>query len=158
MYRFTDAQLDYIKVRYSSVSAIVIAAELSVSPQTIVRQLNKLGVPLQGSGRRTDPERKQIRRQKARVRELKQEYGITPEHYAILLQAQKGVCNICHQPETRLSQSGVPIHLSVDHCHKTGKIRGLLCYSCNLAIALLHDNAEHCIAAAQHLTQGGPDE
>jgi hypothetical protein len=57
-------------------------------------------------------------------------YGITPEYYRALLLAQNGVCALCGEPETQ-TLKGTLISLSVDHDHKTGKVRGLLCIRCN---------------------------
>lgn len=57
-------------------------------------------------------------------RRLKRKYGITAEQYGEMLAAQAGGCAICARPpKTR--------RLAVDHNHKTGKVRGLLCYRCN---------------------------
>lgn len=58
---------------------------------------------------------------------LKTRYGITPEQYTILLTMQRGVCAICQKPPFR-------VRLAIDHDHKTGKIRGLLCRRCNCGI------------------------
>lgn len=60
-------------------------------------------------------------------------YGLTPEAYATLLEQQKGVCALCEKPPLLTER------LSVDHCHKTGKIRGLLHSKCNLLIAMAED-------------------
>lgn len=56
-------------------------------------------------------------------------YGITPEKYAELLEAQKGLCAIC----------GKAKRLVVDHDHKTGEIRGLLCRICNGFLGLFEN-------------------
>jgi len=55
-------------------------------------------------------------------------YGITLEIYNQMLKAQGGVCAICHKEDSKGN------HLSVDHDHSTGKVRGLLCGRCNLAL------------------------
>jgi len=62
-------------------------------------------------------------------------YGITLNDYQNLLKSQDSRCAICsmHLSESRTQ-------LCVDHSHKTGKIRGLLCHSCNRGIGLLKDN------------------
>lgn len=57
--------------------------------------------------------------------------------YQRLFNKQGGVCAICKSPE-----NGRYKHLSVDHCHNTEKIRGLLCNNCNRGIGLLKDNPE----------------
>jgi hypothetical protein len=51
-------------------------------------------------------------------------YGLTPPQYDALLNSQGGVCAICHLPPVRK-------RLSVDHDHTSGKVRGLLCFTCN---------------------------
>lgn len=63
-------------------------------------------------------------------------YGITPEEYAELLFLQGGVCKICG------GQSKGDRRLAVDHCHTTGKIRGLLCNTCNAGLGQFGDNVE----------------
>ena len=51
-------------------------------------------------------------------------YGITERQYRLMLRRQKGRCSICGTlPKKR--------RLAVDHCHLTGRVRGLLCYHCN---------------------------
>lgn len=62
--------------------------------------------------------------------QLKCNYGITLDDYDKLCLDQNNVCAICEQPQ--LHQ-----RLSVDHCHNTGKVRGLLCQSCNLTLGIL---------------------
>lgn len=70
----------------------------------------------------------------------KRRYGITRERYETMLREQGGVCAICKNPETGISpRTGTIRLLTVDHCHSTGAIRGLLCNSCNRAIGLLKD-------------------
>ena len=59
-------------------------------------------------------------------------FGITLEIYNEMLVDQNNVCAICKQPETAYdSRLKLVKKLAVDHCHSTGKIRGLLCISCN---------------------------
>ena len=58
-------------------------------------------------------------------------YGVTLDWYEQKLEEQKGVCAICGEPEQRMHWSGTPLVLAVDHDHKTGEIRGLLCHNCN---------------------------
>lgn len=67
---------------------------------------------------------------------LKCWYGITLDDFNIILVSQNGVCAICQKPETSKRTN----RLSVDHNHKTGKIRGLLCTKCNTALGLLNEN------------------
>jgi len=83
------------------------------------------------------------KKQSGYVREygLKHKFGITVEYYDALWNAQNGVCAICEQPETTIHfMTGEVLRLAVDHCHKTGKIRGLLCNRCNYLLGILHDD------------------
>ena len=59
---------------------------------------------------------------------LQHEYGITEEDYQRMLEAQGGRCYICQ----KMPRKGA--HLSVDHDHKTKRVRGLLCTRCNRAL------------------------
>lgn len=61
-------------------------------------------------------------------------YGLTPEAYSALLEKQKGACAIC------LSLPPEGKRLSIDHCHRTGAVRGLLCHHCNLALGSFKEN------------------
>ncbi len=69
---------------------------------------------------------------------LKLEYKLSPEDYQTMFDAQNGVCAICGEIErTKLGKK-----LAVDHCHKTGKIRGLLCFKCNRGLGIFKDSIE----------------
>lgn len=73
------------------------------------------------------------------------EKALSVEEYDSMLQIQGGVCAICEappKPERRLA---------VDHCHSTGKIRGLLCTACNLTLGRFKDDAGRFEAAAEYL-------
>lgn len=77
---------------------------------------------------------------------LERKYGLTLEQFNVLLSGQNGACAICGEiPEGRLY---------VDHSHKTGRIRGLLCRNCNLAIGHFKDNPEILERAVSYLTTG----
>lgn len=67
----------------------------------------------------------------ARAR-LKYLYGISMETYQELFKAQGGKCGICETDKDPLGR-----RFALDHCHETGKIRGLLCFSCNTGIGKL---------------------
>lgn len=67
--------------------------------------------------------------------------GITLEEYAELLDKQDNKCAICNQCETCKDPRHDRVRrLSIDHCHVTNKVRGLLCHSCNTAIGKLKDD------------------
>lgn len=67
---------------------------------------------------------------------LKSKYGITYEEYLDLLDSQGCLCDICG---IILTQDIVK-NVCIDHCHKTGKIRGVLCGRCNKALGLVDDS------------------
>lgn len=73
-------------------------------------------------------------------------YGINPSAYKQILEKQEGKCAICGC--YNLSAKKV---FSIDHCHKTGKVRGLLCSNCNTALGLFKDKASNLLAAANYL-------
>ena len=74
-------------------------------------------------------------------------YGLTLETYDLLLKAQGSVCAICKQP------SLAKPHLSVDHNHLTGKVRGLLCVKCNAGLGSFGDNIEMLAKAIAYLKE-----
>jgi len=68
-----------------------------------------------------------------------------------MLEDQKHVCAICFQPEKHLGKDGRVRLLNVDHCHDTGKVRGLLCAACNLGLGNMEDNEQRLFNAIQYL-------
>ena len=92
----------------------------------------------------TSPEAKQLHRTRHR---LFKKYGITVGQYRDMVDAQGGLCLICDQPP----RNGY--RLSVDHNHRTGQIRGLLCGPCNLAIGNFGDDPEVALRASMYLLQ-----
>ena len=61
--------------------------------------------------------------------------------------AQEEACAICGYPQ--FSED-----LSIDHCHETGEVRGLLCKHCNLGLGHFRDDPERLKAAIDYLNQG----
>lgn len=86
---------------------------------------------------------KQTKEQKRKY--LIASYGLTVEDYQKLLVKQNNCCAIC-----KTTDWGKPSP-SIDHCHTTGKVRGLLCNNCNRAIGLLKDNKEVLKNAIKYL-------
>jgi len=69
-----------------------------------------------------------------------------------MLESQNNVCKVCNQPEKAVHRiTKQPVALSVDHCHTTGKIRGLLCSGCNTGIGKLKDSPEILSKAIEYL-------
>ncbi len=86
-------------------------------------------------------EKAEILRKRVRNSELKKGFGITIDDYDKILEKQDFKCAIC-----RIPQSSLEKRLAVDHCHKTGKVRGLLCLSCNTVIVPTIEKFSHLIA------------
>ena len=86
----------------------------------------------------------------AKDSELRGAFGIGLAEYGEMLVAQGGVCAIClkFEKEERNEKKKA---LAVDHCHDTGKIRGLLCSACNTGIGKFGDNPDVLRAAADYL-------
>ena len=80
----------------------------------------------------------------------KRVYGITLEEYLDLAEAQHFVCKLCGKENFAMgmNHSGC---LVVDHDHKTGNVRGLLCHNCNRALGLFQDDPELLFRASQYL-------
>lgn len=85
-------------------------------------------------------------RQRIRQRDLQRMYGISLTEYDQLLDGQGGVCAICGKTPT---ENGM--RLSVDHDHTTGKVRGLLCDTCNFAIGAFNDDVHLMMNARIYL-------
>ena len=72
-------------------------------------------------------------------------YGITIQQELNMLEAQGNKCAICDKPLNSLTEA------HIDHNHRTGKVRGILCGNCNRAIGLLRDNPSNTLRATMYL-------
>ncbi|MFE9410441.1 endonuclease VII domain-containing protein [Streptomyces sp. NPDC006704] len=84
---------------------------------------------------------KACRAVEGRAGHLKRQYGITEDDRDRMIAEQKGLCVIC--------LSAPAVH--VDHCHQTGRVRGVLCFNCNSAIGKLGDDPDTVRRAAAYL-------
>ena len=78
-----------------------------------------------------------------------QRHGITKRKYRTMLDEQNHLCAICASPSglgTKKSRE-----LSVDHCHQTGQVRGLLCTRCNVGLGYFQDNPMNLRRAIDYL-------
>jgi hypothetical protein len=93
------------------------------------------------------PERKKYLWEKKGIR------GMTVDKFNNMYKEQQGRCSICgrHQSEFKFK-------LSVDHCHKTEKIRGLLCHFCNKALGMFCDDVEVLYSAIFYLEKHKGEE
>lgn len=71
------------------------------------------------------------------------QYGLDESKYNEMYDAQNGKCAICEEN----------LRLVVDHCHESGKIRGLLCNQCNIGLGVFQDNVDRLEAAVLYLTK-----
>lgn len=88
--------------------------------------------------------------------DLKLRYGITLSQYAKMYDDQGGVCAICKQPEKDVDGKGRVKALAVDHDHVTGKVRALLCHSCNTGLGKFRDDTSLLALAIAYLAKHAP--
>ena len=92
-----------------------------------------------------------------RANVLKNKYGLTVEQYDDMVNRQGGVCAICGKGNDRLTKWGTrTTRLVIDHCHATGKVRGLLCHTCNSGIGSLGDSVDNLSNAIEYLIHNTP--
>jgi hypothetical protein len=89
-------------------------------------------------------------RAKSRNDWLKRKYGVTEDWYRAQLIAQEGRCAICRGYDPGKGMSG---RFSVDHDHKTGAVRALLCNKCNAGIGDFNDSPALLLLAADYLRE-----
>lgn len=114
----------------------------AVSPEALARKLEN-----QRLRREANP----LTPAEHRRNNLRKLYKMTPEDYDRLLARQGGACAICGGTSPG-GRRGVET-FNVDHCHKTGRVRGLLCTPCNRGIGLLGDASDLLRAAAAYLSR-----
>ena len=90
---------------------------------------------------------REINRKSERKRKLFQTYGLTVEEYSSKLEQQNNCCAICN-----VASSGTR-DWHVDHCHVSGKVRGLLCHRCNLMLGHAQDNVQTLEKAILYLKE-----
>jgi hypothetical protein len=85
----------------------------------------------------------------SRSHHLRKVRGIDPAEYDRMLAAQSGVCAICasDKPGGRWS------YFNVDHCHATGRVRGLLCSPCNRALGFFCDDPIRLARAIEYVSR-----
>lgn len=82
-------------------------------------------------------------------------YGLSYTEFLNILEEQNNTCKICGKPidadiEARLLKSDSAV---VDHCHISGKVRGILCNECNRGLGYFHDNKQALLRAAAYLAE-----
>lgn len=91
-----------------------------------------------------------MRKASAHESRVQKVYGLEPGQYQRIYEFQGGRCFICRRA------TGASRRLSVDHDHKTGKVRGLLCRPCNDVLGHLRDDPEAFERGMNYLNSGGP--
>jgi Recombination endonuclease VII len=126
----------------------VTCAGCGVTFESIRSQMERRGGPLQKfHDRQCWLDYRAAKKLTPRTKHLKQKYGMTEADYRALFEAQGGVCAIC-----RCLPDGVDLTLLVvDHDHETGRVRGLLCTTCNLGLERFKDDPKLLRAAALYL-------
>lgn len=102
--------------------------------------------------RRENPKRKEYRlknKEYAKNYQLRKTFGISLEEYHTLEEMQNGLCAICGEIEAEKSTRNT--YFTVDHCHITNQIRGLLCNWCNRGLGLFEDNTDRIKSAINYL-------
>jgi hypothetical protein len=84
--------------------------------------------------------------------ESQRKYGITPEQYEAICDLQKGACATCELQFDWADKQTAP---HIDHCHKTGLIRGLLCNKCNTVLGLVNDSADRLQKLSEYIACHG---
>jgi hypothetical protein len=75
-------------------------------------------------------------------------FGLKPRQYVEMLEEQDYKCAVCGKTEQENNK-----RLAVDHCHKTGKIRKLLCHKCNCALGMVDDNKDMLSSLISYLRE-----
>lgn len=89
-----------------------------------------------------------------RDKAIQKKYGVTQEWYEETFLAQGGKCAICQAEKA----GGRGKRFHIDHCHKTGAVRGLLCFKCNAILGHAQDNISVLDAAKEYLLAHGAEE
>lgn len=107
---------------------------------------------------------RQCRKERARYKEvkdrdtssrLKKKFGITLEDYNAMLALQGGRCAVCGTDKKIKDKHGNLRRLAVDHDHKTGKVRQLLCSPCNTSIGLVKENVKTLLNMIDYIKKHG---
>lgn len=88
-------------------------------------------------------------KEKIQAKRRRQRYGLLQSEFELMMKSQNNKCALCHQ-EFGTVKSQSP---SVDHNHKTMKIRGILCDRCNRLLGVVDDNIEIFKLAIEYLLE-----
>lgn len=138
--------------------AVVECSYYKIKKQSSVNYVARTMVPVLSEEEKKERKRKTSRdavkrhyernREKILKRQKKniyKKYGMTQSDYDKMLDEQNGVCFLCGRPPKDGKR------LVVDHSHETGRVRGLLCTTCNVGLGLLQDNSDLLKKAADYI-------
>lgn len=124
--------------------------ELKISPKKrIYTEEQKIASrEAQRKRRAKNPERvRELGKESERRRRMRR-YGISEEVYSILLEKQNNACAICS-----LTFKNIGRYIHIDHCHSTGKVRGILCHHCNILLGNAKDSVKTLSKAINYLKE-----
>lgn len=110
--------------------------------------------------RKNHPEKYRAQRKRRRLmhgskiveNEILRRFKLSKEEYDEMVKEHNNLCAICFKEETRRSRTeGEICRLAIDHCHRTNKVRGLLCHACNIMIGKAGDSIEILESAITYL-------
>lgn len=102
-------------------------------------KIPKKPIPKKPPRLKLSPELRGLRRRLSR-------HGLTVERYNAMVDEQEGLCAVCACDMAQTAKGPC-----IDHCHGSGRVRGLLCVRCNVALGMLQDNPDYAEAAAVYL-------
>jgi len=121
--------------------------EISKKRKQVYAQSEPVREAAKARSRKRYCEQPEVIRAYERKSHLRTAYGLTLEKYDQMLSDQRGKCAIC---ETS-TPGGMSGRFHVDHCHQSGRIRGLLCTKCNSGLGMFKDRVELIVAAIAYL-------
>jgi hypothetical protein len=105
-----------------------------------------------------EPQQAEAAKKQQRTKDLLRKYGLTQEQFGYIWDKQHGRCPVCNcELVLSVDRSGNKDgHAHVDHDHKTGAVRGILCNHCNVGLGYFGDNLETVQAALNYLLAHQP--
>lgn len=157
MKRWNKEELYTLEIDYKTLTKENLEIKYNRSFKNICAKANSLGIKRLNRNKINPENRKehkfyynlryrQKHSEKIKEKKLLMRYGITLEQFNLLLEKQNNLCPICS------SELKKGIHTHVDHCHKTGKVRGLLCNKCNFLLGLLDDDINRLDTILKYLS------
>jgi hypothetical protein len=136
----------YLADRYSTGDVTIrqLAAEAQMSSASVLKVLKNEGVP-----RRSAHTRKKTAEQRKNTK-LLNTYGITHEQFKVMQDNCENRCQACGCDPLSKRNHGSST-LSIDHCHVSGQVRGLLCKNCNMALGLLANSPEIALSLSAYM-------